>query len=98
MRGKGPLGRHGTPDRVACALKGNQKAVALILELTATGRSDRRPKQTSVILEDLQRLSIAKVLEKTRRSLDVSEEECDGAGWKVPWFFLPHGGGVTCSS
>jgi hypothetical protein len=76
-------------DRVPGARKGNEDAVALRAHLGAAVALDGFP-DLAMVLGESSRIAVAELGQQPGRTLDVGEQEGDGAGGKVA--HLPSGG------
>ncbi len=75
-----PLSLDCGQDRVLRALEDEEEAFPLVLIYVSARYLNDFPDQSPVICKHLLPSSIAQVLGQTCRSLDIGEEECNGAG------------------
>jgi len=72
----------GGTDRVLRLPKGDEERVALGVDLVATTVLERGSQQPFVVCHHL-RVAVSQPAQQLGRSLDVREEEGDGAGWEL---------------
>jgi hypothetical protein len=76
--GNGPLRVHDSRDGIVGALEGQEEAISLRFDLDTSVAFDGFTNTAPVLLQHVA-VPIAELLQQTRRSLDVREDQCDGA-------------------
>jgi hypothetical protein len=78
VRRQRELSLDGREDRVASAREGDEERIPLRVDLVTSVRSERLAQQPLMFRKHLS-VALAQLLEQPRRSLDVGEQEGDGA-------------------